>query len=178
MKTLHEIYNKESAQEGFGDKGTMHNYIDYYAAALEPYRNTKNTILEIGVAQGHSLRMWREYFPDAKIVGVDIDDHRADCPGCEIKIGDATKPATFDGYDNFDVVIDDGSHFLENQITTFLMLWPKVNPGGVYIIEDIVDIDLSARFLLGLHPNVQIFDFRPITNRFDDVIVEIRKAYE
>lgn len=175
MHSLQEIYSKDTAPDGFGDKGTAHSYIDYYADALESYRNTSNTVIEIGVCYGHSLRMWREYFTQATIVGVDIKDNSVNCPGCEIKIADATKISTFSAYNNIDVVIDDGSHMIEHQLATFSILWPKLNPGGIYIIEDVRDLNSTRSQLLALHPNVKIHDFRSVKNRYDDVIVEIKK---
>lgn len=175
MLSLQEIYNKDTAPDGFGDKGTAHSYIEYYSDALENYRNTSNTVIEIGVCHGHSLRMWREFFTQANVVGVDLYDRNANCTGCEIKIGDATKRSTFDQYSNIDVVIDDGSHEIAHQLATFEILWPKLNPGGIYLIEDIRDIDASKSALLALHPNAKIHDFRSNKGRYDDVIVEIRK---
>jgi trans-aconitate methyltransferase len=175
MKSLQEIYTEHASSDGHGDKGTTHSYIDYYATVLDPYRSTKNNVLEIGVKYGNSMRMWREYFPDARIIGLDIVDNNVDCPGCEIKISDATDPNTFTDYDNIDVVIDDGSHEVSHQLASFHILWPKLNPGGVYIIEDVRDVDWNKNSFLALHPTAKIFDFRPIKNRADDVIIEIRK---
>lgn len=175
MTTLQEIYLTDTGPDGYGDKGTAHSYIDYYATALDKYRNTTNTVLEIGVCHGHSLRMWRKFFPVANIVGVDVQYNAAKCFGCEIIIGDATKQETFDKCSNFDVIIDDGSHRIEDQLATFKLLWPRLNPGGIYIIEDVVNIDESRTSLLSLHPNAKVYDFRNIKNRYDDVIVEIKK---
>ena len=69
MKTLNEIYQNYQSPDGHGDKGTAHTYIDEYERLLEPYR--KNSIvLEIGLCEGESLRMWEEYFIDSKVIGV------------------------------------------------------------------------------------------------------------
>jgi hypothetical protein len=73
MKSLNEIYakyNTESPVDG-GDKGTVHSYIDqYYETALAPYRTTALRVLEIGINQGHSLMMWKEYFLQAEIIEI------------------------------------------------------------------------------------------------------------
>ena len=74
MKSLLEIYSQDTSPDAHGDKGTAHSYIEhYYEYAFKPYRNKNINLLEIGIAQGQSLRMWREYFsPDSRIIGYDI----------------------------------------------------------------------------------------------------------
>ena len=78
MKTLDEIYqnfNHHPETMGCGDKGTMHSYIEYYEQLLKPYRESFTDILEIGVAPGAlSLKMWEQYFTNANIYGVDIQE--------------------------------------------------------------------------------------------------------
>jgi 23S rRNA U2552 (ribose-2'-O)-methylase RlmE/FtsJ len=177
MQTLQEIYKKycTNSPKNGGDKGTIHSYIDeYYSSALLPYRSSSNKILEIGINNGHSLLMWEEYFPHAEIIGIDlrIPDISTNC---RLVKGDATDPKTFADIDNLDVVIDDGSHILEHQLKSFDILFPKLNPNGIYIIEDIKDIDSTKERFLSLYHNVQIFDMRSIKNRDDDVIVQIKK---
>lgn len=177
MKSLNEIYakyNTESPVDG-GDKGTVHSYIDqYYETALAPYRTTALRVLEIGINQGHSLMMWKEYFLQAEIIGVDIKVPNVDT-GCLMIEGDATNPNTFKDLNGFDVIIDDGSHVFKHQIKSFNLLFPKLNVGGIYIIEDIRNIDASKEAFLSLYTSVQIFDMRNNKNRPDDVIVQIKK---
>jgi 23S rRNA U2552 (ribose-2'-O)-methylase RlmE/FtsJ len=177
MKTLKEIYNNfntVSPVDG-GDKGTIHSYIDeYYEVALAPYRESALKVLEIGINQGHSLMMWKEYFSNAEIIGVDLLLPTTDT-GCRMIKGDATDPNTFVNIDNIDVIIDDGSHLFKHQIKSFNLLFSKLNKGGIYIIEDIKNIDACKEAFLSLHPTAKIFDFRTIKNRSDDIIVEIKK---
>jgi hypothetical protein len=94
-------------------------------------------------------------------------------------IGDATKEETIKKLDNIDIIIDDGSHRLNDQLNSFSLLHTKLKASGVYIIEDIRDIDNSAQRFKDLETShgvhVKIFDFRHIKNIKDDVIVEIRK---
>ncbi len=73
MKSLLEIYEKYQYSDGHGDKGTAHSYIEVYEELFNPYR-FNSTILEIGLAYGESFMMWREYFIDSTIIGVDISD--------------------------------------------------------------------------------------------------------
>ena len=177
MKSLKEIYkkfNSESSKIG-GDKGTVHSYIDeYYETALAPYRELKNVILEIGIHRGHSLMLWKEYFINSEIIGVDLKIPNIDID-CRMIKGDATASVTFDDINELDIVIDDGSHCIDHQLLTFSLLFPKLNTGGIYIIEDIANIDETKDQFLKLHPSVEIFDFRNIKNRSDDVIVQIKK---
>lgn len=179
MKTLAELYAGLQAPEDHGDKGTAHSYIEVYEELLRPYR-AGSTVLEIGVAQGLSLKLWSAYFTDALVVGVDLDDAalKARFPGERFRVvlADATRPELLPrlGALTFDVVIDDGSHVLEDQLKTFLLLKPRMRRGGLYVIEDIYDLDGSRPYFEALHPSVEVVDRRAIKNRFDDALVVYR----
>ena len=66
-------------------------------------------------------------------------------------------------------------YLCQHQIKSFNLLFSKLNKGGIYIIEDIKNIDACKEAFLSLHPTAKIFDFRTIKNRSDDIIVEIKK---
>jgi len=176
MITLNEIYKKYQSPEGHGDKGTAHTYIEEYERLLTPYRNN-SVVIEIGLCMGESLRMWEEYFIDSKVIGVDINSFNLRSllneNGHNIIIGDATKETILEQLqeESFDVLIDDGSHMLNDQISTFNIFKDKIRPGGIYIIEDVLDIDNTKNIFLGLHNNVEIIDNRHIKRRHDDVLV-------
>jgi 23S rRNA U2552 (ribose-2'-O)-methylase RlmE/FtsJ len=176
MITLNEIYKKYQSPEGHGDKGTAHSYIPEYERLLSPYRY-KSTVLEIGLFMGESLRMWEEYFIDSKVIGVDVSDaHLKKLINEEehnILIGDATDEEILNTINEkyFDVIIDDGSHRLSDQLKTFDIFKNKMNKGGIFIIEDVVNIDQTKDIFLTLHNNVEIIDNRHIKNRHDDVLV-------
>ena len=176
MKTLNEIYQKYTTPDGNGDKGTAHTYIDIYEELLSPYRENGD-ILEIGISWGYSLRMWREYFTKGKVVGIDVElyPHISDLltnPEYKIIHHDATIPSVLDHLNGltFDVVVDDGSHGVEHQVASFNIISPLVKPGGIYIIEDIYDIDKDKDIFLSLNPTCQIIDNRHLKNRSDDVL--------
>lgn len=176
MQNLIEIYRKYSTQEGNGDKGTAHSYIDnYYSKRFSNLRNMKLNILEIGVANGHSLEMWAEYFPFSKIYGIDIKEvlYKPSNPRINVIIGDATNQETFKDLSQFHIVIDDGSHDITDQVLTYAVLFHRLVKNGIYIIEDVRDIDLNYEVFKKLHKTTIIYDFRKIKNRDDDVIVEI-----
>jgi len=176
MNNLNEIYKKYQSNEGHGDKGTSHSYIDEYDRILNPYRYN-STILEIGLCMGESLRMWEEYFIDSEVIGIDINQHLLkdliDENTHNIIIGDATKEEILESFPNkmFDVLIDDGSHRLIDQIKTFDIFKKRINNGGIYIIEDVLNIDGVKDIFLQLHNNIQIIDNRHIKNRHDDVLI-------
>jgi SAM-dependent methyltransferase len=176
MNSLSEIYKKYQSPEGHGDKGTAHTYIDEYQRLLEPYRKN-STVLEIGLFMGESLRMWEEFFIDSDIIGMDIsDDYLINLikEGTHnIIIGDATKEEILDSISDkmFDVIIDDGSHRLHDQIKTFNILKNRMKPNGIYIIEDVLNIDDVKDIFLSLHNNIEVIDNRHIKKRNDDVLI-------
>ena len=136
---------------GGGDKGTIHSYIEHYDTLLTPYRNG-STVLEIGMWKGDSLRMWDEYFNNSVVIGAEIYEERTGGlyldPNYNVIVHDVTKLSFLEIIKDIslDVVIDDGSHYLHEQIQTFHLLKNKMNEGGIYIIEDIKDIDYSRRY--------------------------------
>ena len=178
LKNLQTIYNKYSAPNGSGDKGTAHSYINnYYEKKFERLKNEKLKILEIGVSAGLSMEMWAEYFLYSEIYGIEIEniEYRPSNNRIKLIIGDATKSETFNQIPNLDIIIDDGSHKLMDQVFSYMILFDKLNKGGLYIIEDVRQIDSTADTFKKLNNNATIYDFRSMKNRADDVIVEIIK---
>lgn len=179
MLTLQEIYDKYKTYDGWGDKGTVHSYIDEYAKLFEQYRYNC-TLLEIGLAQGHSIKMWNEYFIESKIIGVDITTDQIgyliNNSKYNIIIEDATSETLLEKIMDikFDIIIDDGSHKIEDQIKSFTILKSKIKSGGLYIIEDIQNIDNTKYIFEQLHDNCQIIDNRLIKNRYDDILIVYR----
>lgn len=153
----------------YGTDKLQHGYLDFYAKHL-PDKPKK--ILEIGVKEGASIRMWRECFPDAEIHGLDLFEEYPlpDVPGtvtwhkgnqCDWLLLEQLRK------ENFDIIIDDGSHNSRDQMMTFFGLFN----GGHYFIEDIhcceeefyqqgLPYDMTAR---GLFPLIDYADTRIIT---------------
>lgn len=82
-----------------------------------------------------------EYFPYARIVGLDIAEKKLELPPrITVMQGSQTDPATLDrlttDYGPFDIIIDDGSHIVEHVITSFVYLYPRMRSDGIYIVED------------------------------------------
>lgn len=119
-------------------------YLPVYDRYLSPYRGTPVRMLEIGVNKGGSLDLWREYLgPDAVIFGIDINPdcaNHVEAPN-QVRIGSQDDPEflkrTIEEMGGVDIVLDDGSHIVEHQCASFETLFPLLDTGGVYIIEDL-----------------------------------------
>lgn len=119
------------------------HYFDIYERHFSRFRGKSPTILEIGVAGGGSLAMWKEYFaPGCKVVGIDINEnckqHEAD--DIQVFIGSQDDPLLIDEvlrqYKQIDIVLDDGSHQMRHMISTFELLYHQIDQNGVYMVED------------------------------------------
>ena len=127
--------------------GVIHkweHYFPIYERYFRPWRNKSLTFLEIGVAKGGSLQMWRRAFgPLARIVGVDIDPkcRRHEGPGVFVRIGDQSDlgflRSVIDEFGAPDIVLDDGSHQMAHIRATFDFLYPRLPKNGVYMVEDL-----------------------------------------
>ena len=123
-----------------------YSYLDVYETYFTSRRDEPLRLLEIGVRQGASLRTWAEYFPNAAVWGLDIDPACARHGGGDggrvhVAIGSQDDEALLrslcDRAGGFDIVIDDGSHINELTLASFATLFPRLNRGGTYIIEDL-----------------------------------------
>jgi hypothetical protein len=138
----------EIARRTGTDKWGVHFYTPHYERHLASLRDESFVLLEIGVGGyartgegGGSLRMWRRYFQQAQVVGLDIEDKSfLDRPRMTTVRGDQTDAATLAAViERFGaplVVIDDGSHRPADIIETFGILFPLLPDGAVYAIED------------------------------------------
>lgn len=127
------------------DKSSIfHNYCSFYEEQL-PGRDFDGRLLEIGVMDGLSMRMWAEYYPKAQIVGIDIKDMEHlyndnwQVPRrVELLNVNGTIEKHVRKLGNFDIILDDASHFMHDQQRSFeLLYYSQLNDGGYYIIEDL-----------------------------------------
>jgi len=95
-------------------------------------------VLEIGVQFGGSLKIWKDMFPEAEIVGVDIDPECKQYEEDNIKvyIGDQTDVKFMNGLGEFDIIIDDGGHKTSQQLKSFDIMIMNLSSNGIYVIED------------------------------------------
>jgi len=174
LKTLQQLYDE---RHGECDKGAKHSYISLYEKILEPFRNIPVTFVELGIFSGWSLDLWSRYFIDenTKIIGVDIspsiDNKTISDIRQQIIIGNCTDPSTFESIDKIDIVIDDASHTLKDQTESFNLLFPLLNIGGIYCIEDIQN-ESNKNELLLLFP----FEVHAFNKCSDDTILIARKT--
>lgn len=140
------------------DKVTHHGYDRFYPRFLDGLRDMSGAMLEIGIDKYRSLKLWQDYFPHAFIYGIDIGaefmDHRSrvfkadqssesDLAMVQTLID---KPVHF--------IIDDGSHIPEHQILTFNHYFRYLlEPGGVYIVEDIETSYWNKKSIYGYPTN-------------------------
>ena len=159
---------------GGSDKTTVHSYGGWYREHLNEYRDNPVVLLEIGVQGGHSLHMWDGYFthPQARFVGVDKSAANASIPSRATVIhADGTHRSIVERIPKeLDIVIDDGAHSLRSQIDAMRIYWNRLNPGGLYVIED-VQTDANCAALKLTFPLLNETDLRSIKGRWDDRIL-------
>lgn len=129
------------------DERELHKFAHYlpiYDRILADLAGKPVRFLEIGIFRGGSMRMWRDYFaPSSSLYFLDIDPNcqALALEGTQIRIGDQADPAFLHQLaaeaGPFDLIIDDGGHEMFQQKTSFQTLWPYLNDGGRYIVEDI-----------------------------------------
>lgn len=131
----------------FGHEGRLVSkwlhYPDVYERHFSRFRGRPIRMLEIGVFQGGSLEIWRDYFgPEATIFGIDINPecaNRVDAPN-QVRIGSQADPAFLRSVvaemGGIDIVLDDGSHIAKHQEASLKTLLPLLASDGVYAIED------------------------------------------
>ena len=156
---LRKIFDKHEC-----DKGEKHSYERCYEPDFEPIKNEKLNILEIGIDNGSSLKVWHEYFPNANIYGMDIFK-RNKIEEVEIlkedrvhgiKLDSTKKFSKFEAMEawpkiEFDIIIDDGLHTPEANKLTFENFFPLLKKEGYYYIEDVWALDKMDEKQLNHH---------------------------
>ena len=149
MDSYNDILNKNSSDKGtapHGNESDGNGYGDFYERYFRDYRESALNICDIGIYQGASLSANQEYFINAKIHGVDIDDKSFyDSDRIKTHIVNQDDSNDLDSFvskmrnDNvqFDIIVDDASHDVSHQQVTFSKFFEILRPGGLYVIEDI-----------------------------------------
>lgn len=149
LDTLAKKHGSDKSTEG-------HGYVKFYEKYFFPRREEPLKILELGVREGWSLKMWYDYFPNALVCGID-NNLEGLCPTSfeEDRIvfslgsqdDDVFLSAFNDQHGPFDIIIDDASHISPKTIKSFEILFPKLNSRGLYIIEDLHACDYTKHYL-------------------------------
>jgi len=142
---MNDLKSESKNGKGHISKLGLSHYLKLYNETLEPLKDKHFTILEIGIAEGDSLCYWRDNYPKATVVGLDINtvsiedtSGRIKCyageqQNCELLSQIAAEHAP----DGFDIVIDDGSHIGHYTRISFWHLFKNhLKPSGFYFIED------------------------------------------
>jgi cephalosporin hydroxylase len=154
-KTLKQIIKDENLSieidPKYGtDKGGPKSYIEnFYEEKFSTLADSDITLVEIGVRSGASLKLWREYFSKANIIGIDdfsdLNDHQIPVnkswiysKNVKFIIGDAYNEEVANQIrDKIDILIDDGPHTFESHVQLLSLYLPRMNKNGIIIIEDI-----------------------------------------
>jgi len=130
-----ELYNTDKY-----DLGYIHTFYD---ELFSPLKDKVTDVLEIGIHAGTSILLWRDFFNNATIYGIDVEKcDRVHQQHNIIDIyGDAYNTEIFSNFNNkeFDIIIDDGPHTLETMTFFINYYLPLLKSGGILIIEDIID---------------------------------------
>ena len=119
------------------------NYFDVYDDLLKKYVDQEIVFVEVGILNGGSLFMWRDFFgPKARIIGIDLNPEvkRFEKDGFEIFVGDQEKPSFWKDFfkkvGKIDILLDDGGHTNNQQIITTQNSIENINDSGLLIVED------------------------------------------
>ncbi len=171
------------------DKNTTHSYLPLYQTILIKKKDTAKNVLEVGISNGGSIKLWNDFFVNAKIHGLDIIPIENLWSG--IKNDDIVlynSNAYDDNFFNenflnknikFDFMLDDGPHTLLSMIK-FIELYSKVmTDDGILIIEDVQSFDW-IEILISVVPDnlkqfIKIYDLRQNKERYDDIVFTIDK---
>ena len=147
----------------------LEHYMDIYHEYFAKFIGREVHVLEIGIYSGGSLEMWKSYFgPKCKVYGVDIREECKAYAGdrIEIFIGDQSDRTFWKSFKEkvprLDILIDDGGHLSEQQIATLEEMLPHLQPGGIYLCEDIVSVpNRFPAYIHGLLRRLNAFEYRP-----------------
>jgi len=181
------------------DKNTVHSYLPLYQKLLISKKETAKNVLEVGIGDGTqgitnggSIKLWNDYFINAKVHALDIQ--HLDTVWDELKNKDRiVLYSSIDAYnDDFfithflnknikcDFMLDDGPHSLES-MQQFIKLYSQImTDDGILIIEDVQYWDWIDRLKNAVPEHlkqfIKIYDLRPNKGRYDDIVFTIDKS--
>lgn len=172
------------------DKNTVHSYLPLYQKLLINKKETAKNVLEIGIYQGGSIKLWKDFFTNATVYGLDImpiTNVWESIKNKEKIILHTSRDAynatffnqTFLNKVKFDFMLDDGPHTIES-MQQFIRLYSQVmTDDGILIIEDVQSWDwidtLKNTVPEDLKKYIKVYDLRSNKNRYDDIVFTIDK---
>lgn len=145
-QSLTDLANSFKSDKGDEYKCAHHYTRHYEQIFTDAIFNKEFSLIEIGLNRDDctdipSLRMYKQFFPKAKLHGFDIRPEFMAFNGNDyvITIGDQGSPSDLSKLcsKKYEIIIDDGSHASSHQQISLRELWKAVKPGGYYIIEDL-----------------------------------------
>ncbi len=136
---------KEIADQYDTDKNDPSGYLDNYTQYFSHLREQPIRLLEIGVYRGGSLLMWNDFFPNGRIIGIDIKPNPLQTTPNQVQFYQASQDdesaleriAQHEAPEGFDIIIDDAAHIGNLARRSFAALFSKyLKSGGIYVIED------------------------------------------
>ena len=133
---------------------------------------------------GASLRMWKDYFPNANIYGADIDrdilfnEDRINTYYVDQLNTESIKSMWKDiGLNNFDIIIDDGLHEVNANLNFFFNSFDKLKKNGIYVIEDVKLYDISKLYnkLKKFSPEIIVLNSKISKAYIDNNLIIVRK---
>lgn len=129
------------------DKHYGHDYFDkVYQTEFEKIRESAKKVVELGVHEGQSINIWREFFVNAEIIGIDCQLNRAEIDDynrvklLQFTIGNNSDIELIDFINNntdIDLFIDDGSHTMKDQQIVLAKVFKSIKSGGIFVLEDL-----------------------------------------
>jgi len=182
------------------DKNTQHSYLETYEYLLSSKKDTAKHVLEVGIHQGGSIKLWCDYFINAEIHAIDIEsidglrsipyphnsiDEILEVPRIFLYPSsnaydyDFFKRVFLDSDKKFDFILDDGSHAIDD-IKKFIEFYSQIlTDDGILVVEDILEyeyIDMMKESVPeNLKEYIEVYDLRHIKSRFDDILFVINK---
>jgi hypothetical protein len=192
MSTLADLIDNQRT-----DKNTYHSYLVVYEKLFSPKKKTARNVLEIGIGwvrdeNGGSIKLWRDYFEESMIYGLDITkpdivyDVIKNDPRIMLFLEKDAYDHTF--FNNtfsmfinnkivFDILIDDGPHTLES-MKTFIQIYSKLlAKDGIMVVEDVQTLEWIPELIKAVPEHlkmyVEVYDLRHIKGRWDDILFVI-----
>lgn len=200
---------KLGKKHGTDKAGPQHNYTEaVYYSLLKGMKNQNINLLELGVGDtGASIKMWKEFFPNANIIlfdpffiihkDVTVTPEELEELGAIVYKGnqlsredllkmalDYPNAASPSEDEKFDVIIDDASHFSDGMQISLATLFPYLKAGGFYIIEDLSTARRRAQYVVDGTlaawldgPDVEIAQDKKIYHRLETHVLDSLAAY-
>jgi SAM-dependent methyltransferase len=167
-----ELFNKDLSFlfKYFGSYKLVEGYTDFYHENLKELKGKKLDILEIGTAKGDGIASFYFYFPYSNLIGVDNNPFKTRYKSkrirnmyVDISSRQILKNLTNHLNQKFDLIIEDCSHKLIDQILCFSENFKNLKKGGIYIVEDLNFPEIHKKY----NPTNEAVDLKTILKKIN-----------